>query len=114
MGGGVCDLRIAFEFVQMGFQGDFLITFLMTYKEKSHNIPGMNPLDPKFLRFSYRICYNMKLTTEKVKESCDVHRNSTHCMSKIKQILKGEMIDYLGFYVPLKNFSLVWRRHHCR
>jgi hypothetical protein len=24
------------------------------------------------------------------------------------------LIDYLRFYVPLKNFSLVWRRHHCR
>jgi hypothetical protein len=24
------------------------------------------------------------------------------------------MIDYLRFYVPLKNFSLIWRRHHCR
>jgi hypothetical protein len=21
---------------------------------------------------------------------------------------------FLGFYVPLKNFSLIWRRHHCR
>jgi hypothetical protein len=24
------------------------------------------------------------------------------------------LIDYLRFYVPLKNFSLIWRRHHCR
>ena len=24
------------------------------------------------------------------------------------------LIDYLRFYVPLKNISLVWRRHHCR
>ena len=39
-------------------------------------IPGVNPLDPMFLWFSCRISYNMKLTTEKVKESCDVHRNS--------------------------------------
>jgi hypothetical protein len=22
--------------------------------------------------------------------------------------------DYLQFYVPLKSFSLIWRRHHCR
>jgi hypothetical protein len=22
--------------------------------------------------------------------------------------------DYLLFYVPLKNISLIWRRHHCR
>ena len=24
------------------------------------------------------------------------------------------LIDYLVFYVPLKNISLIWRRHHCR
>jgi hypothetical protein len=24
------------------------------------------------------------------------------------------LIDYLRFYVPLKNFPLIWRRHHCR
>jgi hypothetical protein len=24
------------------------------------------------------------------------------------------LIDYLLFYVSLKNFSLIWRRHHCR
>jgi hypothetical protein len=24
------------------------------------------------------------------------------------------LIDYLRFYVPLENFSLTWRRHHCR
>jgi hypothetical protein len=24
------------------------------------------------------------------------------------------LIDYLLFYVPLKNFSLIWRRDHCR
>jgi hypothetical protein len=24
------------------------------------------------------------------------------------------LIDYLWFYVPLKYFSLIWRRHHCR
>jgi hypothetical protein len=23
------------------------------------------------------------------------------------------LIDYLRFYVPLKNFSLIWRRHRC-
>jgi hypothetical protein len=25
-----------------------------------------------------------------------------------------QLIDYLRFYVPLKNISLIWRRHHCR
>jgi hypothetical protein len=24
------------------------------------------------------------------------------------------LIDYLRVYVPLKNISLIWRRHHCR
>jgi hypothetical protein len=24
------------------------------------------------------------------------------------------LIDYLRFYVPLKNISLIWIRHHCR
>jgi hypothetical protein len=24
------------------------------------------------------------------------------------------LIDYLRFYFPLKNISLIWRRHHCR
>jgi hypothetical protein len=24
------------------------------------------------------------------------------------------LIAYFGFYIPLKNFSLIWRRHHCR
>jgi hypothetical protein len=26
----------------------------------------------------------------------------------------GWLIHYLGFYVPLKNISLIWRRHHCQ
>jgi hypothetical protein len=25
-----------------------------------------------------------------------------------------KLINYLEFYVPLKNFSLIWRRHQCR
>jgi hypothetical protein len=24
------------------------------------------------------------------------------------------LLDYLRFYVPLKNISIIWRRHHCR
>jgi hypothetical protein len=28
--------------------------------------------------------------------------------------LLRRLIDYLRFYVPLKNISLIWRRHHCR
>jgi hypothetical protein len=29
-------------------------------------------------------------------------------------VRNGWLIDYLQFYVPLKNFSLIWSRHHCR
>ena len=29
-------------------------------------------------------------------------------------ITGDRLIDYLRFYVPLKNISLIWRRHHCR
>jgi hypothetical protein len=36
-------------------------------------------------------------------------RRSRKCKSQIDWL-----IDCLRFYVPLKNFSLVWRRHHCR
>jgi hypothetical protein len=31
-----------------------------------------------------------------------------------RPFLHDWLIDYLGFYVPLKYFSLIWRRHHCR
>jgi hypothetical protein len=34
--------------------------------------------------------------------------------SRYSNLLWDWLIDYLGFYVPLKNFSLIWRRHHCR
>jgi hypothetical protein len=27
---------------------------------------------------------------------------------------RDRLIDYLPFYLPQKNFSLIWRRHHCR
>jgi hypothetical protein len=27
---------------------------------------------------------------------------------------KNTLINYLQFYVPLKNISHIWRRHHCR
>jgi hypothetical protein len=30
------------------------------------------------------------------------------------EAIVAKLIDYLGFYVPLKNISLIWRRHHCR
>jgi hypothetical protein len=30
------------------------------------------------------------------------------------QSMFWQLIDYLLFYVPLKNFSLIWRRHHYR
>jgi hypothetical protein len=29
-------------------------------------------------------------------------------------LISLQLIDWLLYYVPLKNFSLLWRRHHCR
>jgi hypothetical protein len=29
-------------------------------------------------------------------------------------VCQVKLIDYIGFYVSLKNISLIWRRHHCR
>ena len=34
--------------------------------------------------------------------------------NKVTTRLIDWLIDYLGFYVPLKNISLIWRRHHYR
>jgi hypothetical protein len=34
--------------------------------------------------------------------------------SLIRDRMIDWLIDYLMLYVPLKNFSLIWRRHHCR
>jgi hypothetical protein len=49
-------------------------------------------------------------------------KHFSHIQTKIVQNLnrglsdfpQERLIDYLRFYVPLKNFSLIWRRHHCR
>jgi hypothetical protein len=45
----------------------------------------------------------------------DTYRAS--CISEIDWTLymyDNDKSDYLVFYVPLKNFSLLWKRHHCR
>jgi hypothetical protein len=34
--------------------------------------------------------------------------------SKLRLPINDWLIDYLRFYVLLKNISLIWRRHHCR
>jgi hypothetical protein len=41
---------------------------------------------------------------------------SIECFSRCASLTALEvwLIDYLRFYVPLKNFSLIWKRHHCR
>jgi hypothetical protein len=36
------------------------------------------------------------------------------CFDVCYVLMRIWLIDYLGFYVQLKNFSLIWRRHHCR
>jgi hypothetical protein len=37
-----------------------------------------------------------------------------HVPGTWKDWLIDWLIDYLRFYVPLKNISLIWKRHHCR
>jgi hypothetical protein len=60
-----------------------------------------------------------------VNESClNQHKNNIHTKhisTKISMLQSVNipydedwLIDYLRFYIPLKNFSLIWRRHHCR
>jgi hypothetical protein len=42
----------------------------------------------------------------------------TFYISELQKVSKGKevnwLVGYLRFYVPLKNISLTWRRHHCR
>jgi hypothetical protein len=47
-------------------------------------------------------CFKLVLTAFSSKSSCTCHTYFNW------------LIDYLLFFVPLKNFSLIWRRHHCR
>jgi hypothetical protein len=42
------------------------------------------------------------------------HDNDLGCNTETAITSIGWLIDYLRFYVPLKNISLIWRRHHCR
>jgi hypothetical protein len=52
----------------------------------------------------------------------DTHEFRTHIQSYSNFVPNSEcvrnclywLIDYLLFYVLLKNISLIWRRHHCR
>jgi hypothetical protein len=38
----------------------------------------------------------------------------TGCQRDCKRGSEKGLIDCLRFYVPLKNFSLIWRSHHVR
>jgi hypothetical protein len=43
------------------------------------------------------------------------HLKASTCVSaKGSNLERCWLIDYLLFYVPLNNFPLIWRRHHCR
>jgi hypothetical protein len=42
-----------------------------------------------------------------------LRRRFNHCVMQDDWLI-DRLIDSLLFYVPLKNFSLKWRRHHCR
>jgi hypothetical protein len=39
---------------------------------------------------------------------------SCHLKFAPSKLMIDWLIDYLLFYVPLKSFSLLWKRHHCR
>jgi hypothetical protein len=56
---------------------------------------------------------NIKLLSMETSSACrgdatKIRLNSMEMSSACR------LIDCLRFYVPLKNFSLMWRRHHCR
>jgi hypothetical protein len=38
--------------------------------------------------------------------------HKSHLLEQVK--ISVQVIDYLRFYVPLKNFALICRRHYCR
>jgi hypothetical protein len=47
--------------------------------------------------------------------SCKISLWSVHqSLRNYPDNIIGRLINYLLFYVPLKNISLIWRRHHCR
>jgi hypothetical protein len=50
----------------------------------------------------------------KLRKIQSIHYRTLHSLDKIIWDVNWFMIDYLRFYVLLKNFSLIWRRHHCR
>jgi hypothetical protein len=48
-------------------------------------------------------------------DSCLHNKASEACNSLLTCMTQTFwLIDYLRFYVPLKNISHIWRRHHCR
>jgi hypothetical protein len=54
----------------------------------------------------------MNLTNLHCTMSESFHVNFSHSGPAVLE--KIRLIDYLQFYVLLKNISLIWRRHHCR
>ena len=46
--------------------------------------------------------------------TCQSTRFKRRWLRFIYSLLIDWLIDYLLFYVPLKNISLIWRRHHYR
>jgi hypothetical protein len=63
-------------------------------------------------KINVNTCNNCRLCKKK-KEIETITHIFTSC-DKLQTLWNDWLIDYLQFYVPLKNISLIWRRHHCR
>jgi hypothetical protein len=85
---------------------------------RSHK--GIKVLHAKIWRKSSKIFWRV---TALARKGSNLHAAFWHCAdsSLLKLILSGVgkghnmgwMIDCLRFYISLKNFSLIWRHHHC-
>jgi hypothetical protein len=70
-----------------------------------------------FLPGFSRVPYHSPLTTHKgmwrIYSNPDPRHQKDSLLNEVYNVVI-RLIDYLLFYVPLKNISLIWRRHHCR
>jgi hypothetical protein len=70
------------------------------------------PDPPVVLYNSLFVLYNPKPFIQKCKKKIKIHNCVVNLSFKLFCI--WDIVDYLLLYVPLKNSSLIWRRHHCR
>jgi hypothetical protein len=56
-----------------------------------------------------RLIFHMSIAYDKIFP----WKQQIFTLTLVFDLLIDWLIDYLRFYVPLKNISLVWRHHHC-